>query len=84
MINLSKFWGIPASKEVAIKQFWEIVQDSIKKPYLYLDYLVLRKIEEGQYKGYWGVYTQDKKPKHYETGKDKFKFIWRTNDKTRR
>ena len=78
MINLSLYNGVPSNKDVGIKQFWEMVRDSKKKPFLYLRYIVLKKNTQGKYKSYWSVWTQDKKPKQYERGKDKFKFIWDT------
>ena len=77
MLNLSLYNGIPTKKEIAINQFWNIVRDSKKKPFLYQKYLYLKKLETGSYKGYWGVFTQDKKPNKSEIGEDNFKFIWR-------
>lgn len=78
MINLSLYDGIPINKKVGIKQFWEMVRDSKKKPFLYSRYLFLAKNKHGKYKDYYSVYTQNKKPVNFEIGEDKFKFVWDT------
>lgn len=77
MLNLSIYNGIPIHKETAIKQFWNMVKDSEKKPFLYQNFLFLKKLDNGKYKGCYSVFTQDKEPINCEIGEDNFKFIWR-------
>jgi len=62
-VNLSLFEGVPTKLSVAKKQFKEIYRRESFIPFSRGRWLVLKKEKSGKYKGYYGTYIYETKPK---------------------
>lgn len=60
---LSRFHGIPTTKNDGLRQYSKIARENFNRPYYRGRYLVLKKIKKGKYKGCFGVYLYETKPK---------------------
>ena len=73
-VNLSLFYGVPSTLEIAKEQFNVIFNQESNRPWLNKGkYLVLKKENAGQYKNYWGVYVYATEPKGKFILKRRFK-----------
>jgi len=59
-VNLSKFDGVPTKKSVAIEQFKKLVKEEQRKPMA--KYLVLKKLNQGKYKGNYSTFAYETRP----------------------
>ena len=62
-VNISLFNGVPTTYAGAVRQFKQLYEMEKKRAFNRGRYLVLKRLKEGMYKGYWSTFVYETKPK---------------------